>query len=141
MPKVLCDINIILDVFLKRDPFFEKSHKIFQDIASGNLDGYISGISIDTIFYILRKNDKTAEESKAIIQDLLLIFSIANIDQLVIEKALEIKTRDLEDAIQLASAEEENCAFLITRNQKDFPSNSSVEVMSPEEFYTNFNTK
>jgi predicted nucleic acid-binding protein len=134
MKKVLCDINIVLDVLLKRDIFFETSLQIFQKIENGEFYGFLSGISIDTIFYILRKNGKNNEESHVIISQLLQIFDIATVDNRVIENALLLKTKDLEDAIQYESAIEEGCEIIFTRNVKDFPMNTKILICSPQNF-------
>jgi predicted nucleic acid-binding protein len=134
MKKVLCDINIVLDVLLKREKFYRESVCIFEKIEKNEIHGFLSGISIDTIFYILRKSNKSNLESREIISKLLQIFDIAAIEQSTIEKALLLDTSDLEDAIQYQSANDECCEIIFTRNTKDFPNTSSIQVLSPADY-------
>ena len=134
MKKVLCDINVVLDVLLKRESFYKDSLSIFEKIEQNDFYGFLSGISIDTIFYILRKNNKTTEESKEIISQLLCIFDIATINDEVVKNALLHNTKDLEDALQYESALQEGCEIIFTRNEKDFPNTPKMQIIAPADF-------
>ena len=50
--------------------------------------------------------------------------------------AAKMNWKDFEDAIQSATAEKINAAYIITRNTKDFQ-DSSVKALTPEEFFMN----
>lgn len=56
--KVFVDTNIILDIFLKRDPFFNNSQKAVLECVENNLIPYISGSSVTDLFYICKKSGK-----------------------------------------------------------------------------------
>ena len=53
--KVLIDTNVILDVFCKRQNFYEDSAKIFKLCEIKKISGVISALTIPNIIYILRK--------------------------------------------------------------------------------------
>ncbi len=57
MIKALIDTNIVLDIALKRQPFFEHSSKVFDAIDDHLLKAYISAISITDIYYIVSKQN------------------------------------------------------------------------------------
>ena len=52
--RVLADVNICLDVLMDRKPFVEYSGRIFEEAEEGNLILMISGLSFDTLFYVMR---------------------------------------------------------------------------------------
>lgn len=52
--KVLVDINVILDVILRREPYFSDSKRIV-DCCISFVDGYIALHSFATIFYVLNE--------------------------------------------------------------------------------------
>ena len=53
--KILVDTNVLLDVLAKREPYYENSAMIWSLAESGRIDAYISSISFNNIFYIVRK--------------------------------------------------------------------------------------
>lgn len=56
--KVLLDTNILLDVALEREPFFEDSDRLLAMTEQGQISGYIctSGIS-DLFYFSVKVND------------------------------------------------------------------------------------
>lgn len=54
--SVLLDSNILLDVFLKRTPFFKDSYDVFNLCLSKKIHGIIAAHSITNLWYILRKD-------------------------------------------------------------------------------------
>ena len=64
---------------------------------------------------------------------LLRTFDVAPLDKLVLSRARNIGMKDFEDAVVIASAENEKCDFIVTRNIGDF-SASPVKALAPEEF-------
>lgn len=63
---------------------------------------------------------------------------VATVDNTVIDNALKAKWQDMEDALQFYSAEISNCKALITRDEKDYPANTSLPIISPKEFITSY---
>jgi predicted nucleic acid-binding protein len=132
--KVLCDINIILDVLLKRDIFFDNSYKIFEKINNWEIEWFLSWISIDTIAYILKRNWKNINEIKKILKELLQIFNIAEINKSIILNSLNNDFFDIEDSIQYESSIYSMCNYIVTRNKKDFIWILELDILTPEEF-------
>ena len=55
------------------------------------------------------------------------------VDYSTIEKSIESKFKDFEDAMQYFSAKHEDIDYIITRNKKDY-SASDIPVFEPQEF-------
>ena len=129
--KILIDTNVILDVLCDRTDFVESSSKIWKLCEVEKIDGYISALSIPNIVYILRK-ELTPEKTQQIIEQLFMIFHIADLKSSDIRKAANMKTSDYEDAIQMVCAQRMKVDFIVTRNIKDFIE-SKVPAMKPDE--------
>ena len=131
-PSVLVDINVILDVLQKREPFYGTSALLLAALERGAADGYVAAHSITTLFYLLQKG-KSSSEARATITSLLQIFKIVPVDQETIEQALNLEFRDFEDAVQMISALRNKIDFLITRNVKDYQP-ALLPVLQPVDF-------
>ena len=118
-PVVLIDINILMDVLQKREPFYEASAHLLAAIETGRVKGYVAAHSITTLFYLIRK-DRSSAEARATITNLLQFIKVAPIDQGTIEQALNLDYRDFEDSVQMISALQCKVDFLVTRNIKDY---------------------
>ena len=132
IPRVLVDINVILDVLQKREPFYKASAGLLAALERGEAKGYVSAHSITTLYYLLQKG-KSSFEARATITSLLQIFKIAQVDQETIEQALTLEFRDFEDAVQMVSALRSKVDFLITRNVKDYQL-ALLPVLQPVDF-------
>ena len=99
--KVLIDTNIILDVLCKRPDFYKDSAKVFKLCEVKRISGVISALSIPNIMYILRK-ELDSEKTKEILDNLSLIFSIADLKADDLKKAADMQFKDYEDAVQSA---------------------------------------
>jgi predicted nucleic acid-binding protein len=117
--KVMIDLNVILDVLQKRDPFYETSAALLAAAETGHIQGYVAAHSVTTLFYLIQKG-KSASEARAMITNLLQFLKIGPVDQNTIEQALNLDYRDFEDAVQMISAVQCKVDYLITRNVKDY---------------------
>jgi len=134
--NVLLDTNIILDIALKRNPFFDQAARLFELIDLGELEGKISASTVTDIYYISRKV-KGHLESIAFLKDLVEIIDVVGIDKTIILSALHSGIGDFEDAIQVFAAEVNGIDVIITRNKKDFK-DVSMEIQTPSEFLANY---
>ncbi len=132
MKSVLCDINVILDIFLKRDPYYAPAARLFTLIEEKKLHGYLSAQSFPTMFYILSKELKR-EKAMRVLEKLRIVFRVAAVDEKVIDLSLVSTFKDFEDAVQYYSALHVRADCLITRNKADYRSDR-LPIMSPEEF-------
>ena len=130
--KVLFDTNVLLDVFLEREPFFETSAQVTGLAEKGEIEGWICGTTVTTIFFLLAKH-LTPQKAQQHLRGILKMFHVTIINRLVLEDALDSNFNDYEDGVLYHSAFQSNVEAIITRNQKDF-NKSEIPVYSPAEF-------
>jgi predicted nucleic acid-binding protein len=133
--KIFLDTNIILDVLVKREPYYIDSARIWTLIKEKSIQGYISAITINNFYYIIKKlkNSKIAEN---FIDEILDDFEVVPLTKDILRQSRTISGKDYEDSIQYFSAINTGCQFLITRNEKDFIS-TGLNIMSPADFLKN----
>ncbi|RLF30912.1 MAG: PIN domain nuclease [Thermoplasmata archaeon] len=132
MKKLLIDIDVILDVLLKRQPFFAASANLWAQIEKGHTCAYLASHTVTTLFYLIRKakGKKLAKDS---IRDILSVFEIAPVDKKGLLLALELDFTDFEDAVQFGAAKQMNVDFIITRNIRHYRK-SDIPVLTPDTF-------
>ena len=131
MTNILLDTNIILDIALKRQPFFESSSKIFLMMDQNILSSYVTATTITDIYYIALK-EKSRNIAREFIINLVSIVDVLGVDQYVIHEALQRDMKDFEDAIQVSAADLRDIKIIVTRNPRDF-NNCGLEVYTPDE--------
>jgi predicted nucleic acid-binding protein len=131
-PAVLIDLNVILDVLQKREPFYETSAALLSAAETGRIQGYLAAHSITTLFYLIQKGN-SAGEARATITNLLQFLKIAPIDQTTIEQALNLDYPDFEDAVEMMAAVQGRMQYLITRNTRDYKP-ALLPVIQPVDF-------
>ncbi len=136
---VLLDTNVVLDLLLARAPFDKDAVAIASAVARGELVAYIAATSITTIHYVARKTIGTLEADSAIGQ-LLLLFHVAPVTELVLSAALARRFGDFEDAVLDAAAELVSVDALITRDAEGFRL-SKLPVFTPSEFLRAMNAR
>lgn len=129
---LLIDANILLDVLLDRKEFVKESALIWKLCETRQMKGYVSALTFANIMYIMRK-ELTPEKTEEVFRRLNLIFELADFSGSVLEKAVEMKWSDFEDAVQSATAERVHADYVITRNIRDF-GRSKIMALTPAEF-------
>jgi hypothetical protein len=86
MTGILLDINIVLDVFLARDPWLADSASVIQAGLDGKATAYLSAASVPTMFYLVRRNADLAK-ARAVVDECLRSFQILRVDRRALELA------------------------------------------------------
>lgn len=128
---LLIDTNIVLDVLLNRLEFVKDSAMIWKLCETEQVKGYISTLTYANIMYVMRKQ-LTPDQIGEVFRKLNLIFEFADFSFAVLERAVNMKWKDFEDAVQSAMAESVHADYIITRNLKDF-TQSKVMAFTPSE--------
>ena len=134
--KIFIDTNILLDVFQNRVPYVDDSIQIWALAESRKAEVFISAISFNNIFYIMRKHEGMNSAQRAL-EVLNSNFSMVPLVQNIIGKAIMAKMPDFEDAIQFFSALSIEADCIVTRNVKDFPADI-LPILTPDAFLTQF---
>ena len=128
---LLIDTNVILDVLINRPEFVKDSSMIWKLCETEQARGYISTLTYANMMYVMRKQ-MTPDQIAEIFRKLSLIFEFADFSPAVLERAVTMKWKEFEDAVQSATAEAIHADYIITRNLKDFKQ-SRVMAFTPSE--------
>ena len=99
LPSVLIDLNVLLDVLQKREPFYVTAAGLLAAVETRRVQGYLAAHSLTTLFYLIQKS-KSSSEARAIHTNLLQFIKIAPVDQSTVEQALNLDYPDFDDAIR-----------------------------------------
>ena len=131
--RVLIDTNVLLDVLMGRQPYFDISDSILKLCSDKKIEGYIAAHSITNMYYILRKYMPEDVRRKALL-DICRILKVEGIDSVKIISALQKEDFvDMEDCLQEECAVEVMADYIVTRNIEDYKK-SRVKVIEPGEF-------
>ncbi|MBL8028888.1 MAG: PIN domain-containing protein [Fibrobacteres bacterium] len=132
MLKLFIDSDIVLDMFLMREPHAGAALRLMSLLEKGIYSGYTSPLVFANVHYIMRRSLGPAL-SKKNLQHLHTILDVLSMDARVVDRALASSFKDFEDGLQYFSALHHKINRIITRNGRDF-SNSTIVVSTPEEF-------
>jgi predicted nucleic acid-binding protein len=129
--KALLDVNVILDVLLKRGDWLADADAIWSASAEGKLECGVAASSLTDIYYIARRLSGRAQARDAVAACLesLTVFAV---DRQVIEHAQGFASTDFEDAVQIAVAAANAVDAIVTRDATGFAA-ASVRVLAPAE--------
>ncbi len=116
---VFIDADVILDLLLERQPFFDASASLFMKLQQGELAGSVSPLIFSNLYYILRK-ELSKGEALAALRKLRLLVDVLPIDGAVVDQALASSFTDFEDAMQYYTATAHGVDAVITRNKHDY---------------------
>lgn len=118
--KLLIDTNVVLDVLLKREPFYPAAADVLNLVQRDDVREYISASAVTDIYYIAHRQlrDKTAV--KELLKKLLQIVAVAAVSEREIINALNLAWGDFEDSVQYSVALLNEMDGLVTRNPKDY---------------------
>lgn len=129
--RVLLDVDVILDVFTKREPLFQDSAALLAACETGRCEGMVAAHTVTTLWYLLTKYHDAAY-ARGRVAELLRIVGVAPVDEDVIRTALTGGFADFEDAMQMAAATGAAADYVATRNLADF-SRGPVPALAPAE--------
>jgi predicted nucleic acid-binding protein len=131
--NVLIDTNVVLDVLLKREPFFEDSSGIVFLSEKNVITGYVSASAATDLFYITRKEFQDIGKTYGALKNIFRTIRIAAVDEETVHTALDLEWKDFEDCIQYVSAKGFMPDYIITRNASDY-CDGDITPISPTDF-------
>ena len=130
--KVFFDSDVILDISTERKPFLSNSVHLLNLVEGKEYDGYTSSVIFTNVYYVQRKLSNHAT-AISFLKKLRLLLTVLNVEDTVIEKALNSEFSDFEDGVQFYTALEHKMDYIITRNT-DYYKKSTIPVYTPTEF-------
>ena len=136
--KVFVDSDVVIDFFTDREPFANPASRIFELNELGFIQIHISAVSLNNIYYLVRKH-LGHKNTIPIIEELVEITEIVGTSKKEIVQALKNNFKDFEDSIQYSSALTiKGIEAIITRNTKHYV-NSSIAVFTSENYLKTMN--
>jgi len=132
MKSIFLDTNVLIDFFADRKPFSIDAARLFDYSLKKKVTIYISAVSYNNIYYIIRQSLSHAETIK-MLTEISEWTNVIDLTKDIINKSLTSDFKDFEDAIQYTCAKSINkIDLIVTRNTKDFKI-SSLPILSPKE--------
>jgi predicted nucleic acid-binding protein len=132
MNSVFLDTDVILDLYISREPHHSIALRLFSRLKKTKIRCFTSAVGIANTYYILAKIEggRFAIDK---LRKLRKLLSIAPLNEAIIDSALSIPHKDFEDSIQINCAIQNGINILITRNTKDYPK-GQVKVTDPLQY-------
>ena len=133
---VFVDTNVLINVLAQREPFYADSARLWTLAEQGRVKGFISVISFNNIYYVVRKlrTRRVADRMMVLLRD---TFTAVPLDKQILDQAIDTGFKDLEDAIQYFSAIRAGAACIVSRDTAAFP-RSGLPVLTPQELLTTY---
>lgn len=131
--KLFIDSDVVIDFFTDRKPFANPASELFELNERGVIQLHLSAISINNIYYIVRKY-LGHKKTLGVIEELVEITEVIGTTRKEVVQALRNDFNDYEDSIQYSTATTiKGIEAIITRNVKDY-SKSGIAVFTPENY-------
>lgn len=132
MTHIFMDTNVVIDFLADRQPFSSHAARLFDLSVAGNITIYISAVSYNNVYYILRQSVSNSAAIK-LLEQLAEMTEVVDATGTIIKQSLKTDFKDYEDAIQYYCAISiPRIDFIVTRNTKDFKK-SALPVLTPTE--------
>lgn len=135
LSNLFIDTDVILDVVLNRQAYYNESAAIFKCFEKGQAKLYTSASVIINTQYIAQK-ELSRDKCRNSITYLIEYFEMLEPDKHAVLKAYNSAFSDIEDAIQYYTAKDSGIIdFIVTRNIKDYKHSLKVlPVITPAQF-------
>jgi predicted nucleic acid-binding protein len=124
--RALVDTDVLLDVALKREPFFRDAVEVIRWAQNEPGQIGVAWHSLANLAYLVHP-------ARDFISDLLHFIEVAPTGTRAARHALTLPMADLEDALQAASGYAFDAMFIVTRNLKDYRK-SPIPAITPAKF-------
>jgi predicted nucleic acid-binding protein len=132
MINIFLDTNVLIDFLADRRPFSLEAARLFDNSLKRKIRIFISAVSYNNIYYILRQSFSHNETIK-LLAELNEWTEIIDVSKDIIEKSIRSVFNDFEDAIQYYCAlSTSKIEFIVTRDTKDFKT-KTIPILTPKE--------
>lgn len=129
--KVLLDTNVILDVWLAREPFWKDSATLLAKAETKEIEGWICPTTVTTLHY-LGKKVLGEKNTRSLLDQLIAICKVGKLSRQTFKVALESDITDFEDAVIEAVCIASDVDLIATRNIGDFKK-SKIPAREPSQ--------
>lgn len=130
--NLLIDTNVVLDVLLRREPFFRAAANVFDLAGRDDVYEFVSASAITDIYYIANRQIKDRAAVRDLLKRLLMVVSITAVSEREIRNALSLAWADFEDSVQYSAALLNKMDGIVTRNPGDYQK-AAIPIWLPEQ--------
>lgn len=117
--RVVCGTDVVLDLMLERDPHVEAAAELLSRVERGGATAFLCGV---TMTAVAAAADRLVgpERGRKELRKLLMLFDVAPLNRLVLERAVASEVADFEDAVIHESAVQLGADAIVTRRLDSF---------------------
>lgn len=134
MTSVFLDTDVILDLFIDRQPHHAVALRLFSylQVNAATIQAYTAPVIIANVAYLLgrARTETYAVQKIKGLRDLVRVLPMSETD---VDRAIQSPGNDFEDSLQCHCATANAVKLIVTRNGDDFL-NQGVQVVEPAEF-------
>lgn len=130
--NVMFDINVVLDIVARRQPFYESSRAAFLKVVEDGDQPCLSVHAFATLYYLLGEAS-TRKQREVAMKWIFESFAVAGLGEAEVSAARGYGLPDFEDALVVAAAAVSKCRCILTRNVRDFKG-ALIEACDPATF-------
>lgn len=131
--RVFLDTNVILDYLLdSRGAFHAPAVELMRIVAMDEVEAGFSTSQATDLYYSLRKAAGN-DVARTALRGLFTLCELYPTPPAACVDALDLPIAEYEDAVQIETARNSMCNYIITRNLRDFE-DSSVPYIDPAGF-------
>jgi predicted nucleic acid-binding protein len=127
--KIILDTNIVLDVLMKREPYYRDSYNVVRQAIMKDIELVFPASSVTDAHFVLFKSEKT--KAKTSLEKFIRLIEMCEVIPGDVETAFASEMEDFEDAVIAAVAARVGADYIVTRNGDDFIK-SPVPAINPE---------
>lgn len=129
--SVLVDTTVMLDIALRREPFFQNSALALAKARAAG-DTLLCTTSVTTLHYFMHKKLGEAG-ARRFIADCLQAMTLAPVQGITLQQALASPMHDFEDGVIAHCAAQSGAHTILTRDTADY-AKSPVQALTPTEY-------
>lgn len=134
MSSVFLDTDVILDLFIDREPHHSVALRFFSylQVHADSIQAFTSPVVIANVSYILgrARSESYAVQKIKGLRDFVRVLPITEAD---VDRAIQRPGDDFEDSLQYHCATAGAVTVIVTRNGDDFLT-EGVQALEPDEF-------
>lgn len=114
--RVLIDVDIFLDIFLRREPFFPSSYQAIRSTIQYGTDCFLSAASAIVLAHFLTEHDYASEKINPVLKKVMHLASFAEVKAEDITSAITSELFDPSYISALFVAARIGADYILTRN-------------------------
>lgn len=127
--KLLIDVNVLLDVFLKRQPWGSDAARLLTAVEQGLATGFVAGHTVTAAYYVIARTEGRQAAAGAV-SDLLRVVEVVAVEKADFHQSLALGFKDFEDAVQTVCGLRADADAIVTRDADGFAA-SPIRVLRP----------